>query len=112
MTVAGPPHRSSYPTEDNVVKDDTRCLDCPFEGDVWLSGLGVDIRCLCCAEVDNVFFGNDGSEELVYDDAEIDNDVCVTVGDVELSCLDVLVGCLGCIHKPDEGCLTDGVVAL
>ena len=24
----------------------------------------------------------------------------------------MLVGCLGCIHKPEEGYVTDGVVAL
>ena len=79
--VIRPPQRFSYPIEDNVVKDDTRCLDCLFDGDVWLSGLDVDIRCLCCAEVDDVSCGN-----VIHDDAEVDNNVCITDGDVELRC--------------------------
>ena len=44
------------------------------------------------------YCGTHGSEDIIYDDAEVDNDVCVTDGDVELCCLDVLVGCLGCIQ--------------
>ena len=49
---------------------------------------------------------------LHHDDTGIDNNVCITVGDVELCCRDVLVGCLGCIREPNEGCVTDGVAAL
>ena len=100
------------PTEHDVVKDDIRCLDCLFDGDVWLSRLDADIRCLCCVHIDDVCCVTDGFEELFCDDAEVDKDVCITDGDVELGCLDVLVGCLGCIHVADVACITDGVVAL
>ena len=99
--VTGPPHGSSYPTVFDVVKDDIRCLDCLSDGDVWLSGLDVDIRCLWCAQVDDVSCGNDGFEKFIDDDAEVGIDVCVTNGDVELGCLDVLVGCLGCLLVAD-----------
>ena len=111
VMVIRPPYRSFYPTEDDVVKDDIRCLDCLIDGDVWLSGLDVDTQCLCCAEVDGVYCGNDGSVELIYDDAEVDTDVCVTDGDVGLGRLDVLVGCLGGIPVADVAYITDGVVA-
>ena len=51
-------------------------------------------------------------KKIIYDDAEVGSNACVTDGDVELCCLDVLVGCLGCIHVADVACIKDGVVAL
>ena len=54
----------------------------------------------------------DGPQRLLLEDTGIDNNVRVAVGDVELCCLDVLLGCLGCIYKPDKGYITDGLVAL
>ena len=100
--VAGrPQHHSFLPTLPKIMSSkmthDT-VLDCFFDGNVWLSGLDVDTRCICGVQVDDVSCGNNGSEELI--DAEVDNDVCVTDGDVGFSCLDVLIGCLGCIRKP------------
>ena len=88
------------------------CLVCLSDGDVWLSHLDVDIQCLDFVHVADVYCVTDGSEEIIYDDAEVGNDVCVANGDVELCCLDVLVGCLCCIHVVDVACITDGVVSL
>ena len=62
--------------------------------------------------MDDVYYVTDGFEEFFCDDAEVDTDVCITDGDVKLGCLDVLVGCLGCIHVADVACSTDGGVAL
>ena len=65
-----------------------------------------------CVRVYEVYCGNDGCEKLIYDDAEVDKDVCVTVGDVELGRLDVQVGYRGCIYVADVACITDRVVAI
>ena len=112
MVTGWPPHRFSYPTVLDVVKDDVRSLDCLFDGDVWLFRLDADIRCLSCVHIDDVCCVTDGFEELVCDDAEVDKDVCITNGDIELGCLDVLVGCLAYIHVADVACISDGVVTL
>ena len=114
------PHQNAHPPTVDDVVDVVRpcydvalgCLICLSDGDVWLCRLDVDIRCLDCVHVADVYCGTDGSEELIYDEAEVNNDVCVTDGDVELGCLDVLVGCLGYIHVADVACITHGVVAL
>ena len=41
-----------------------------------------------------------------------DKNVRITDGFIGLSCLDMLVGCLGCVRIPDEVWLTDGVATL
>ena len=72
----------------------------------------MDIRCLECGHVLDALCLTDGFEELFHDDADIDRDVCVTDGLVDLWCLGLLIRCLLCVHIPDEVCLTDGLVAL
>ena len=74
--------------------------------------LDADIQCLYCAQADDVSCGTHGSETFIYKNVEVIKDVCVTVGDVELDCLDVPVACLGCIHVADGDWVKDGVVAL
>ena len=83
--VGGPPHRSFYrPTEDDVDNDVIRCLLCLPDGDVRVVHLDVDARCLECGQVLDEEYVTDGFEELFHDDADIDRDVCVTDGVVEL----------------------------
>ena len=102
VMVTRPTHRTCYPTVHDVVKDDTRCLHFLPDGDVWVRCLDADVRCLDCRRKLDVCCVTDGFKMLLFDDADIDKDVCITEGLVELLCLKVLVGCLGCIHVPDE----------
>ena len=44
----------------------------------------VGIRCLECGHILDEEYVTDGFEELFHDDADIDRDVCVTDGAVEL----------------------------
>ena len=77
------PHRSS-PTELDVDKDVILYLVCLPDGDVRVRCLDVGIRCLECGQVLDEEYVTDGFEELFHDDADIDKDVCVTDGAVEL----------------------------
>ena len=71
VMVGGPSHRSYSPTEPDVVKDDILYLGCLPDGDVELAGLDAGIRCLECAHVLDEEYVTDGSEALIYDDAEV-----------------------------------------
>ena len=51
-------------------------------------------------------------DELHNANGEVGKDVCVTDGDVGLTDLDVHIGCLICVHIPDDLCLNDSVVGL
>ena len=66
VMVARPPHRSYYPTEDDVVNDDMRCLVCL----------------------------PDGSKAPIYDGVEVVNDVCVHI-DSPIFCSTLMSRCSG-----------------
>ena len=72
-----------------------------------MNNLDADIQYLDCFLILNVICLSDGCEGFLLDDTCIDNDVCMSVGDVVLRCLDVLVGYLRCIHLADGGWITD-----
>ena len=71
----------SYPTVLDVVDEVLRRLVFRSGGEVGFFHLAVDTRCLNCIFVLDVLCV---IEPLIYDDAEVVNDVCTTIGDVEL----------------------------